>query len=63
MEKAKEICKIIINVKAWEKNTKRFFFVVIGTFLIMTIFAFLKPSKEEMMACASDNTANLSISY
>ncbi len=54
MEKAKGILKVIVNVKGWEKNTKRFFAIIIGLFLIMTIFSFLKPSKEEMLACASE---------
>ncbi len=52
--KAKEIGRTIIHVKGWENNTKAFFAVILGLFLIASIFAIMKPTKDEMLACASE---------
>ncbi len=43
----------MLNVRAWEKNTKKFWGIIIGTFLVASVFACFKPSKEELMSYAS----------
>lgn len=54
MEKIKQIMKKIVQVSAWESNTRVFFAIVLGTFLITSAFALFKPSKEEMLNSASE---------
>ncbi|WP_455718144.1 amino acid ABC transporter permease [Anaerosporobacter sp.] len=54
MIKAKKTFKTIVNIKEWEKNTKQFFGTIFIAFLIMTVFACLKPSKSELMNSATE---------
>ena len=54
MGKVKEICRTIVDIKRWESNTKKFFAIILGAFFIATIFACMTPSKEKMLASASE---------
>lgn len=54
MEKLRRIWRGIINYKAWEKNTKQFFLTILIVFVVMSVFAIFKPSKEKLMASASE---------
>lgn len=53
LEKKKKISFAFLNPKNWESDTKRVCCVILVLFLVASVFAIFKPSKAEMMACAS----------
>ena len=54
MRKIKNLTNCIINVKAWEKDTKKFFLTILVFFVIASIFACFNPSKEAMLGSATE---------
>ena len=53
LKKKKKWSFAFLNPLNWEKDTKRVFCTILILFLIASVFALFKPSREEMMACAS----------
>ena len=38
----------LFDVRKWEKDTKTVCLVILGIFLVMSVFAILKPSEAEL---------------
>ena len=53
LRKKKKFSGAFLNPKHWEKDTRQVVAVILALFLLASMLALFKPTRAEMMACAS----------